>query len=154
MQDDDLKKPYRKLTVKWHPDKNHKDKNETEVKFKQIFEAYEAMILKSEYSKEGLKDIPPLDSRGPSFGKGNGERNGFNPRNAEAIFVEFFFEVILSDSSCPELVGLVDSTLAEGSLEGLILHESEILAIDVKPEWKKGTKKTFLDKGKMLVAST
>ncbi|KAL4347762.1 hypothetical protein GQ457_17G026770 [Hibiscus cannabinus] len=116
MQDDDLKKPYRKLTVKWHPDKNHKDKNETEVKFKQIFEAYEAMILKSEYSKEGLKDIPPFElsrtGRSGRFHSGGGE------------------------------------------LGGRKVHESEILAIDVKPEWKKGTKKTFPDKGTMLVAST
>ena len=37
--DDDLKKAYRKLAMKWHPDKNPNNKKEAEAKFKQISEA-------------------------------------------------------------------------------------------------------------------
>ena len=40
--DDDLKKAYRRLAMKWHPDKNPTSKKEAEAKFKQISEAYEA----------------------------------------------------------------------------------------------------------------
>ena len=40
--DDDLKKAYRRLAMKWHPDKNPTNKREAEAKFKQISEAYEA----------------------------------------------------------------------------------------------------------------
>uniref|UniRef100_A0A453EJV0 J domain-containing protein n=1 Tax=Aegilops tauschii subsp. strangulata TaxID=200361 RepID=A0A453EJV0_AEGTS len=39
--DDDLKKAYRKLAMRWHPDKNPTTKKEAEAKFKQISEAYE-----------------------------------------------------------------------------------------------------------------
>lgn len=39
--EDDLKKAYRKLAMKWHPDKNPNNKKDAEAKFKQISEAYE-----------------------------------------------------------------------------------------------------------------
>jgi len=38
--EDDLKKAYRKLAMKWHPDKNPNNKKEAEARFKQISEAY------------------------------------------------------------------------------------------------------------------
>lgn len=43
--DDDLKKSYRKLAMKWHPDKNPTNKKDGEAKFKQISEAYEVCNL-------------------------------------------------------------------------------------------------------------
>lgn len=39
--DDDLKKSYRRLAMRWHPDKNPTNKAEAEAKFKQISEAYD-----------------------------------------------------------------------------------------------------------------
>lgn len=43
--DDDLKKAYRKLAMKWHPDKNPTNKKEAEAKFKQISEAYDVCFI-------------------------------------------------------------------------------------------------------------
>ena len=45
-KDDDLKKAYRKLAMKWHPDKNPNNKKEAEAKFKQISEAYDVKSQK------------------------------------------------------------------------------------------------------------
>lgn len=38
--DEDLKKAYKKLAMKWHPDKNPENKSDAEAKFKKISEAY------------------------------------------------------------------------------------------------------------------
>ncbi|MFS7951604.1 putative DnaJ domain, Chaperone J-domain superfamily [Helianthus anomalus] len=43
-KDDDLKKAYRKLTMKWYPDKNPNNKRDAEAKFKTISEAYDVCI--------------------------------------------------------------------------------------------------------------
>ncbi|KAM6555818.1 hypothetical protein CsatB_002837 [Cannabis sativa] len=102
--DDDLKKAYRRLAMKWHPDKNRNNKKEAEATFKQISEAYEASSfllfidvlsdphkkqIYDQYGEEGLKDMPPPGTSGSPFGNG-GCSNGFNQRNAEDIFAEFF----------------------------------------------------------------
>lgn len=49
--EDDLKKSYRRLAMKWHPDKNPGDnKGEAEAKFKKISEAYEVYIIWALYN--------------------------------------------------------------------------------------------------------
>uniref|UniRef100_A0A7E4UQS8 J domain-containing protein n=1 Tax=Panagrellus redivivus TaxID=6233 RepID=A0A7E4UQS8_PANRE len=42
-EDVEIKKAYRKLALKWHPDKNPTDKEKAEQKFKQIAQAYEIL---------------------------------------------------------------------------------------------------------------
>ncbi|KAF4371602.1 hypothetical protein CsatB_000956 [Cannabis sativa] len=103
--DDDLKKAYRKLAMKWHPDKNPNNKKDAETKFKQISEAYEVLsdpqkrAIYDQYGEEGLKgQVPPPDAAGgfpgggtTFFQTGDGPNVfRFNPRNANDIFAEFF----------------------------------------------------------------
>ena len=58
---DELKKAYRKMALKYHPDRN-RDKPEVEEKFKEIAEAYEVLSddkkrqLYDSYGHEGLKN--------------------------------------------------------------------------------------------------
>ncbi|KAF2286910.1 hypothetical protein GH714_035247 [Hevea brasiliensis] len=144
--------------------------------------------------------MPPPGSGGFPFGNGSGTgSSGFNPRNAEDIFAEFFgsspfgfgssgpgrsmrFQPdgecfggfggsenlfrTYSEGTVPRKPPPVESKLPcsleelySGSTRkmkisrtvvdghGRQVQETEILTIDVKPGWKKGTKITFPDKG-------
>lgn len=60
---DEIKKAYKKLALKYHPDRNKGDK-QAEEKFKQINEAYEALIdpekrqMYDQFGEDGLKGNP------------------------------------------------------------------------------------------------
>lgn len=55
-----IKKAYRKLAIKWHPDKNQDNKEEAEAKFKEISKAYSVLSdeekkkIYDQYGEEGL----------------------------------------------------------------------------------------------------
>lgn len=95
--DDDVKKAYKKLAMKWHPDKNPDSKKEAEAKFKKISEAYEVLsdtrkrAIYDQYGEEGLKDLPLSGSGSGGHSSGSGSNSfKFNPRSAEDIFSEVF----------------------------------------------------------------
>ncbi|KAE9620629.1 hypothetical protein Lal_00019445 [Lupinus albus] len=210
-KDEELKKAYRKLAMKWHPDKNPNNKKEAEAKFKQISEAYEVLsdpqkrAIYDQYGEEGLKgQVPPPDAGGSgSTYFSTGDIPGsfrFNPRNADDIFAEFFgfsspfggrgggsgmrsrFSggmfgddmfgpfgegggIHMSQGAhrkAPPIENKLTCTLEEiyrGTTKKMKIHREiadatgktmqveEILTINVKPGWKKGTKITFPEKG-------
>ncbi|XP_020596712.1 dnaJ homolog subfamily B member 4-like [Phalaenopsis equestris] len=215
-KDDDLKKAYRKLAMKWHPDKNPNNKKEAEAKFKKISEAYEVLsdpqkrAVYDQYGEEGLKgEMPPPGAGGASgssfFSGGDGPGTfRFNPRSPDDIFAEFFgfsnpFGGMGSgaggagmrggprfpggmfgddlfgsafggdrhmNSHGPQKAAPIENRLPcsledlyKGTtkkmkisreisdVSGKTVPVEEILTIDLKPGWKKGTKITFPEKG-------
>ena len=86
--DDDLKKAYRRLAMKFHPDRNPDDKS-AEAQFKEVKEAYEILSepnKRAAYDQYGHAGVDP--SMGGGFGGfGGGGAGGFDFGN---IFEEIF----------------------------------------------------------------
>ncbi|XP_034418457.1 dnaJ homolog subfamily B member 2 isoform X1 [Cyclopterus lumpus] len=89
---DDIKKAYRKLALKWHPDKNPDNKEEAERKFKELSEAYEVLSDTSKrdaYDRYGNEKIRHTGSSSSDF---SSDLPGFTFtfRNPDEVFREFF----------------------------------------------------------------
>ncbi|XP_022746868.1 dnaJ homolog subfamily B member 13-like [Durio zibethinus] len=209
-KDEDLKKAYRKLAMKWHPDKNPNNKKEAEAKFKQISEAYDVLsdlqkrAVYDQFGEEGLKgQMPPPGAGGfPGGVDGGPTMFRFNTRSPDDIFSEFFGfsspfggigdmggsrvgasgfprgmfgEDIFGSfrggagecsTTMPRKGPAIERTLPcsledlyKGTTKKMKISRDvsdgsgrpttveEILAIEIKPGWKKGTKITFPEKG-------
>ncbi len=75
--DDDLKKAYRKMAKKYHPDANPDNKEEAEAKFKEVNEAYE--VLSNPQKRKMYDQFGTVDPSGAGFGGGGpfGGGNGY-----------------------------------------------------------------------------
>jgi DnaJ family protein B protein 4 len=82
----DLKKAYRKLAMKWHPDKNPNNVKVAQAKFQEISEAYAVLSdskkrqLYDQYGEDGLRfGGPPPPPQASHAGDANGGQfNGFS----------------------------------------------------------------------------
>lgn len=80
--DNDIKKAYRKLAMKWHPDKNPNDKQHATEQFKKISEAYEVLADPEKRRR--------YDTSGGDFEEFSEFHKGFSADHAQRIFEMFF----------------------------------------------------------------
>tara|TARA_B100000424_G_C22937546_1_gene498861 strand:- start:39 stop:548 length:510 start_codon:yes stop_codon:yes gene_type:complete len=78
---DEIKKAYKKLAIKYHPDKNSNNKEEAEEKFKEISQAYEILTNKDKYAQDpqfrqnNISQINPHDLFQQIFSQMNMQQN-------------------------------------------------------------------------------
>lgn len=97
--DEEIKKAYRKLAKKWHPDANPDNREEAEKKFKELGEAYEVLSdsqKRKMYDQFGTADPGAQGFDGGFGGFGNGF-GGFNGGTYTYSTGDFGFDDIVGD---------------------------------------------------------
>ena len=137
--EDEFKKAYRKLAMKYHPDRNPDDK-EAERKFKEINEAYE--VLKDEEKRAAFDRFghAAFEQGGPGGGGGGGG-NGNNGNGCTVkcvftkllcvlgtvvtAFVAVFFALVITGNIVDHINGPSESQSVDGTNTGAVQTEEE-----------------------------
>ncbi|KRY16299.1 DnaJ -like protein subfamily B member 6-B [Trichinella patagoniensis] len=91
--DQEIKKAYRRLALRWHPDKNPHNKVEAEKRFKEISEAYEVLIDNEKrriYDRHGIDGLRNGGATAGSHTGRGGDFSDFVFRSPFEVFFEFF----------------------------------------------------------------
>lgn len=114
---EDLKKAYRKLALKWHPDRNQDNKPEAEKQFKRINEAYS---LLSDTGKRAMYDRGGFAATEGGFGGAGGPQRPMTEEEAQEIFRSMF-----GDKPVSQIVKEMEEALKQQE-EGMRAQEKKL----------------------------
>jgi DnaJ family protein B protein 4 len=152
--DEDIKKAYKKLAKKWHPDKNPENAEYASEKFKAISEANNILSDPEKRKMYDLTGKTDFTDAGQEHGFPGGVRFSFGSGGggAEHIFRNFFGGGM--SFKCEPMKCQLGCTLEElytGATKKLKMSKGkseEVIEIKILPGWKEGTNITFEGKGK------
>ena len=90
--EEEIKKAFRKMALKYHPDRNQGDKD-AEEKFKEVNEAYSVLSdpeMKKKYDMFGFAGVDPTANAGQQGGYTQWTGGGFDGMDFGDIFSDFF----------------------------------------------------------------
>jgi DnaJ family protein B protein 4 len=93
VSEDELKKAYKVLAMKWHPDKNKGNETAAEKRFKEVGEAYHVLSdaqRRAVYDNGGTQPTPENDGNVYPQGGGGHYEYVFNAKDAENLFAQMF----------------------------------------------------------------
>lgn len=111
VNDEDLKKAYRKQALKWHPDKNPNNLEESKEQFQCIQQAYEVLsnpherafydkhkdvFLRQDYDQSNSIDLTPYFTASCYKGYGDGEKGFYS------VFKEVFIKITVEEMEFSE----------------------------------------------------
>jgi len=105
---DDIKKAYRKLAMKYHPDRNLDNPQDAEAKFKEVKEAFEVL---EDSQKRQLYD---------AYGHEGPQQHGFNPNGFAEMFRRHFRQAAQASGNSDARIQLTISL--EEAFTGLVKH--------------------------------
>lgn len=174
--DEEIKKAYRKLAVKWHPDKNPDNKDQAEKQFKLVSEAYAVLSdpkKKSVYDSYGSAGLEQQQNGMPSgfssgidpniifrnffsshddmFSQDNifGSAHNFNLHSNSRTRSKRQIKHTLSISLNDIYTGCTKKMKINRKklINNTLIQETEILEMNIPPGMKDGSKFTFINKG-------
>lgn len=157
---DTIKKAYKTLALKWHPDRNPNNKDEAEKKFKEISEAYECLSNDEEknfYDKFGKRKTSEQNFKpNANFGRFDAFFGGF-PFSDDDVF--HHHSRVVKDSDVIHDVQCTINNIYTGvtkkfkikrkifSNDSSYTEEEKIFSIEIKPGYKEGTTIKFKESG-------
>lgn len=153
--DETIKKAYKKLAIKWHPDKNQNNREEAEAKFKEISHAFSILG-----DKQKREEYDSMKKGGFSGGSGGYRFSNFSDSHDFTFYDKMFKNFFKSDfgdfsSAFDDDDDFFKSAFSGGNFSGGSATSTKTVTTIINGKKVTKTEKTYTDKdGKRVTEVT